>query len=248
MTVHDILEQQVPQPPHRLDPAAVIADARRRRSRHRAALTGALAAVAVASATTVTLLDREPVTSLVPAAPRPTSSQPASPRPASSAEAENRVAARFLEPAYLPDGARAQPTQRFRNPLSGAPLRAWSKGYALPGRANADLIPKTMPDPFTAADVARIHEATELQIFFSAALKELPPSSADPEYFASETIDLPPGPATLSWPRDGLGNQRIDWVDAAGYHVVSCQRLTTNDGISGISRSELVKVARSLYE
>jgi len=158
-----------------------------------------------------------------------------------------QVAERYVTPAYLPDGARPRPTRVHRFSAGDRTVRSWIKEYALAGKVNADTVP---PGPRKADSPLTGHLSTVLQIIFNpdVHVRKLPPGMPHYPDFKTEIIDLPSGPATLAWWPDGFGVQRIDWFDEAGYHVVMSERLKTTDGISGISRSELVRVARSLYE
>jgi hypothetical protein len=44
------------------------------------------------------------------------------------------------------------------------------------------------------------------------------------------------------------GAFRIDWLDAAGYHSIIMDRIITPQGLSGIGRGEMLRMARSLYQ
>ena len=86
-----------------------------------------------------------------------------------------------------------------------------------------------------------------LTVMFNPGIRILPDLNVDPEFFHSRPVFVAGLPGFLSTPKDGLGAQRLDWVDAAGYHGVHCDRLQHVEGIAGCEPEELVRVASSLY-
>ncbi len=157
------------------------------------------------------------------------------------AAAASPVGTTSVSPAYLPPGARlvaADPAPSVRFP------EAREHQYQLAGAANADTIPS---GGLTEDNREVVHPATLLSVSFTPYVRTLP-AIGDPAFVDVTTVIVGGWPAVLSTPKDGLGVQRVDWVDAEGYHVVMCDRLDHVEGIAGVEPEELVRVARSLYE
>jgi hypothetical protein len=152
---------------------------------------------------------------------------------------EGPAVSESVTPSYLPAGATLvqaignEPDARFRE-----------NHYQLAGAANANTIPASGLDD---SNVLTAHTATTLTVTFVPGLSVVPDVPADPEFINVTPVEIGGVPAVLTTAKNGLGVQRIDWVDAAGYHIVMCERLSTVDGISGVPADELVKIAASLY-
>lgn len=144
-----------------------------------------------------------------------------------------------VTPRYLPAGATL-----VESPHDGTFPDVAVRQYALPGAANADTIPPTGIDEQNALTV---HTATVLEVSFVPGVASVPPIGVDPTYFDIRDVTVAGLPALLSTPKNGFGAYRVDWMDAAGYHVVLCERQDTVDGTSGIPADELLRVADSLY-
>lgn len=149
------------------------------------------------------------------------------------------VATTSVRPVYLPAGATLVSTPDDPRYPSVAEAH-----YALPGPANADTIPA---GGLTAETALTAHTSTELVLTFVPGLTTPPSLPADPAFFDVRNVTVAGLPALLSTPKNGFGVHRVDWIDAAGYHVVLCERLATPQGTSGLPASELLRVAASLY-
>jgi hypothetical protein len=148
------------------------------------------------------------------------------------------VSTTSVTPAYLPAGATLVSSMGD----DAASLR--ENQYQLAGAANANTVPPNGPDDTTALTT---HPASVLSVTFVRGVAVVPTTPVDPDYFTIREVTVGGLPAVLSWPKSGFGAQRVDWLDSAGYHVVLCDRLNTADGISGVTPTDLLRVADSLY-
>lgn len=242
MLTDDELRENLRRLANRAVPAAdTLATVRRgaRRARRRLRIGSALAAVAVVAVVVPTTLTLDP-----------SAGHDATVRPATSASPSATTSPQSTastQPRYLPSGATL-----VRNGPIPLPSNAVTEGqggptesmYQLAGGANANTIP---PGGVTAANNATVHPATDLSISFVPGVRTLPPIPSAPPAEQSSKVTIAGWPALLSTPSNGLGTYRIDWVDDDGYHVVTCQRITSPDGLSGLSQGELLKIAASMY-
>jgi hypothetical protein len=165
---------------------------------------------------------------------------PAAPIAVRRASESDELSTTSVTPAYLPPGTTAAPS------VSEPGFRSVGENhYLLAGPANANTIPAGGVDDSNATTA---HPATELVVTFVPNVGDLPALPVDPEYFTISHVTVAGLPAVQSTPKDGFGVHRIDWVDAAGYHVVLCERFRTPEGTSGLPVDELVHIASSLYE
>jgi hypothetical protein len=145
-----------------------------------------------------------------------------------------------VSPAYLPPGARlADDTlalARFPD--------VRQHEYVLGGPADANTIPST---GLTDDNARTVHGETRLTVMFNPNVTEVPDFIGDPAFFDTTPVLVGGLPAVLTTPKDGYGAQRVDWVDAQGYHIVLCERLLHVEGEAGVRPDELVRVASSLY-
>jgi hypothetical protein len=152
-------------------------------------------------------------------------------------------------PTWLPEGVTyagyetMQPTSGL-NPQNYvlAIAHSW---YSIDGPANARTIP---PGGITAQNATTVHPATTVDITFNPNTTNMPPVPADPAFFLRDTVRINGNRGVASTPKNGYGAFRIDWVDAAGYHSVMCDRLKTPEGRSGLPMDDLLHIARSLYQ
>jgi hypothetical protein len=147
-----------------------------------------------------------------------------------------------VNPTYLPPGATPDPA------FHGYPGFPDAKGaqYLLAGPANADTVP---PEGFTEENNRTVHPATVLEVGFVAGMTALPSSliQVSDSRYTVQPVQVAGLPALMTAPRNGFGTYRIDWLDAAGYHLVMCDRLDHVEGVAGLEPDELLAVARSLY-
>ena len=165
--------------------------------------------------------------------------------------AANSSGTRSVVPPWLPAGVSLLNVINVDDSAatSAASVRAQPSRlatYRIDGAANRDTLPPGGLSAHSARDLS-VHPATVIQSLFNPALTELPPSSADPAYFNVELVQIGQFTATLSTPKNGLGMHRLDWVDPQGYHTLSCDRIKTPAGTSGVGAGDLVRMARSLY-
>jgi hypothetical protein len=148
-----------------------------------------------------------------------------------------------MTPSALPNGA-AQLTDRVLTPVSGGGRQTRLREFSLPGPINSDTTngDRTPDDQ----DNPAVHPATVIQVLFQAGATDLPPSSADPQFFDISPVTIAGNSGRVT-AADGAGVVRVDWVDGSGYHVVMCDRLKTNSGLSGVSPTALIALANSLY-
>lgn len=141
--------------------------------------------------------------------------------------------------SWVPDGSRLGASHV---PDDGSGSASYS--YILSGGANSD----TMDEAALAANPRSlaVHPATEITVHFAPAITEQPELMADEKFFEISTVDVNGSTATVSTPRNGLGAHRIEWVDDRGYHVVLCDRIRTDHGVSGVDTETLLKVSRSV--
>lgn len=153
-----------------------------------------------------------------------------------------------VHPSWLPAGATlidsgavtaGAPSALAANLATGAPSSA---AYQLAGAANANTVPAA--GVTDAAEALAQHPATALTVVFVPA-SQGPPPEQDP-YTNTSTVSIAGHTATVTTTGQ-YGPMRIEWVDANGYHAVSCARLHTSSGISGLSLNDLTHVATSLY-
>jgi hypothetical protein len=172
---------------------------------------------------------------------------------ASRAQASSVNSTTSLSPSYLPAGAtvlstsplHGAPNLAANNPASSAQTIGQVRTWSLGGAANSSTIPAGGSTPLNQDS---IHQSTELQLVFEPGVTQLPSLPIDPKYFDMSTVSIGGNSAVLSVDKTGIGNVRIDWVDGAGYHILMCDRLRTDQGLSGLSADDLVKVASSLYQ
>lgn len=113
----------------------------------------------------------------------------------------------------------------------------------LPGAANADTIPKVLPNNVATARLGTYHAATGISVVVVSGVTTMPSLPVDPQYFVTSTIAVNGLSASLSVPRSGWGPYRIDWIDNGKYVSVLCDHGDTSAGPTGISVSDLEKVA-----
>lgn len=233
-----------------LMPAVRAGLRRRRRRRGTAAVLGAAVAVGAITYGATQLPDGQ-----VARPDRPV----ASPTPSTSRQATTSV-----NPQYLPPGAtllRTGPIQSSNGQQLVTPDHpAIASSYQLAGHVNSNTMPSRALTESEARN-GRYHPATTLEILFV-------PQEALPQELTGQPAEvlrriLPPAQARFGFTRkpvtiDGnhalvtsdnkLGGAfRIDWIDPAGYHSVSCDRIITDEGLSGLPLDVMLRVARSLY-
>lgn len=148
-----------------------------------------------------------------------------------------------LQPMYLPPGAVLTGDRVDEDGLGG--VLEWS----LPGEANASTI-GALPLP-ASGDLSR-HPATLIQLLYrgpappddAALLAVLPP--ADPKFgFHRELLHLRGQTVYVTTDRDEV-LQRLDWLERGRMYSLSCQRLFTDQGRSGVPLTELVRMFEGL--
>lgn len=145
-----------------------------------------------------------------------------------------------VSPAYLPPGARLAD-----DTLALARFPAIRQHeYVLGGPGDANTIPST---GLTEENARTVHGETRLTVMFNPDVTEVPGFIGDPAFFDTTPVLVGGLPAVLTTPKGGYGAQRVDWVDAQGYHIVMCDRLLHVEGEAGVRPDELVRVASSLY-
>jgi hypothetical protein len=97
------------------------------------------------------------------------------------------------------------------------------------------------------ATTGEYHPGTLLEVSFSPGVSSMPPLPVDPQYFVTQQMTIGGFAAQLSYSPNGYGPVRIDWLDPQGYHTVICSRLRTASGTAGLSNTDLIRVADSLY-
>ncbi len=144
------------------------------------------------------------------------------PPPAPSATAVASGAPTGVSPSWLPPGTKLL---RVDNDAAGI-----TAVYTLPGPANQPAADR----PAGLLLVALQPGATEIP--------ELPPGrTARPAVVAGH-------PAALTDTGDERpGLVQVDWVDSAGLHSVRTQRDLTPSGLSGLTATDVLAVAESLY-
>jgi hypothetical protein len=114
--------------------------------------------------------------------------------------------------------------------------------YSLDGAANASNV----TEQALLLNPKGVHPDTQLSISFVPRFTP-PDAPFEAAWFTRSTVDVNGAAATVLTAKNGLGTERIDWVDAAGdYHVVMVDRLRTADGLSGLDVDTLLAIARSI--
>jgi hypothetical protein len=213
---------------------------RRMRMRHRYRIAAAGAATVLVIAGTVIAVEASSTGHDRPASPVSTATP--TPRPST------QHASRSVFPTWLPqgvtlDGHRNERPQFGRRPVPGTKPIAES-WYRIAGPANANTI---LAGGSTPENATVVHPDTTVDITFNPNVRVMPRVPTFPKYDSRRWISIDGNPALVSVPKNGFGAFRIDWVDAYGYHVVMCDRLSTPEGRSGVAMSALIRMARSLY-
>jgi hypothetical protein len=151
-------------------------------------------------------------------------------------------------PGYLPDGVtlvRTDPVT-FTAPESGTVnlLGAYVQQFALPGVVNSDTL--TVTD--RSGNQPQVgHQETRLSISVNPSVTELPDDFLTNDGYAHRsTVQWGQVQAIVTTMPNGLGVERVDWIDAAGYHVVMTERLTMPEGLAGLPLDEVVRIAESV--
>lgn len=155
--------------------------------------------------------------------------------------ANERRSTRSTKPTYLPPGAQSVSTQSFDLPTG---LTETVQEFSLPGNANSDTVPV---GGLTASNAKTTHPATHIVVSFIEGLTTPQETPADPTYFNQMAVNIGGNDGVVTWRKDGLSTVRVDWVDSDGWHSVLCDRLTTPDGVSGVDRQTIMRIAASLY-
>lgn len=137
-------------------------------------------------------------------------------------------------PAWLPDGVRSKGVIRT---VTGA----LEESFTLPGSVNARTIPA---EGVTQENFRNVHIETVLRV--SVQTGQSLPMKATPEFYDIKEIEFNGHSATLVHAKNGLGNYRVTWTSGVNQYAVSCDRLNTLEGLSGLSSDDLVRVAASL--
>jgi hypothetical protein len=152
-----------------------------------------------------------------------------------------------VTPAYLPAGVSLMSNRGSDSAAASTSAATYSQ-YAIAGSANADTVSGVTLNKENDTDLS-LHPSTEIDISFLPGATTEPPPLVPPQGsgYSLTNISIAGNPATLLSAGTGPGTERIDWLDSSGYHVILCDRLVTDQGLSGVPASELVKMADSLY-
>jgi hypothetical protein len=160
-----------------------------------------------------------------------------------SSDATTAGASNSVTPADLPPGL----TQMTAQPDPHSPAtNAKFAAYKIAGGTNSDSEPVGGVTMANATELA-LHPDTEVDITFVPGVTTMPPTPQAPPGFSVTPVTIAGNAGTLLAPQSGPGVERLDWVDADGYHNVMCDRLKTDNGLSGVSTSDLLQTANSLY-
>lgn len=164
-----------------------------------------------------------------------------------------------VTPRYLPPGSTLIASGPMRLPARSRPVASdhpLLSRYRLAGRRNSDTEPAGRLTLGEATDL-RYHPATELHIDFvpmqalggnvSVTRRSLRRDLLPPG-LATRSVTIAGNPGLVAYDRDEHAAFRVDWLDAAGYHTIMCDRIITPEGLSGLSLSTMLRVARSLYD
>jgi len=124
----------------------------------------------------------------------------------------------------------------------GALGKGYEVVYALTGTANANTIPAS---GLTAANYLTVHPATEVT-YTVVPGDELPPLLGDPALGRVIDTTVNRAPARLQLTANGFGTQRLEWLADGMVYTLLCDRLTTSDGVSGLTPDQLLAVARDV--
>jgi hypothetical protein len=164
----------------------------------------------------------------------------------SSPKMESQQSTTNTVPAYLPQDASIDSTSHVPAQIVGSasePART-DTYLSLSGPANKDTVQTSQSLDRSGAT----HTGTDITIGYVADQTVLPPGPpADDAYFGSSSLDIGGNVARYTYPKNGYGPFKYEWIDQDGYHEVLCDRLTTSDGPSGVTTADLLKIADSLY-
>lgn len=198
-----------------------------RYSRARRLVPAAVGALVLGSVTVAVAASGEPA--------RPTMVSVEAPTGAVSAPSvQAEPALPVTTPAWLPEGVESKGVIRT---VSGA----LEQSFSLPGAINARTIPA---EGVTKENFRDVHIETVLRV--SVLTGQSLPVRANPEYNIIKELQFNGHSATLIYAKNGLGNYRVIWTSGNNQYTVSCSRLNTLEGISGLSPEDLVRVAASL--
>jgi hypothetical protein len=168
-------------------------------------------------------------------------SPPSSPVPTTTGPGVTRS----VTPGFLPAGVRLASHRWISRPLNRH--RPVVNSYRLPGSINRSNI----SHPGVA--LADRHTATEVQVMFAPGLRSWPRgylnvhNRVNRRLFRQRTIQIAGNRGLITIGKADPTEIRVDWIDAAGSHIVQCEGLVTSQGQSGLSPSVMIRIARSLY-
>ncbi len=171
----------------------------------------------------------------VPARPRMVSTE-ASAGTATAPTAQATSAIPVTTPAWLPDNVHSKGVMKT---VTGA----LEESFTLPGAVNARTIPA---EGVTQQNFRDVHIETVLRVSVQPVVRQALPLKANPEFNIVKHLDFNGHSATLVYAKNGLGNYRVTWTSGTNQYAVSCPRLNTLEGLSGLSPEDLVRVASSL--